>query len=119
MQREAFSAVEDATALTTGILETGRRLTADRGDQVIWISDDCHRLRLLLDVLNFDLLLLLLLLLLGGLLLRLLLGSLCGSGCLLLGLLLCLLLSLSLRLGLSLRLRLLLLNHLQFYEKNR
>lgn len=104
MQRETLPAVEHAATLPASILQAGRRLTADRGNQVVGIADDRHRLRLLLDVLDLDLLLLLLL---GGLLLGLLLGS-CGGGG---GLLLSLLLRLLLRLSLRLCLRLLLLNH--------
>lgn len=106
MKRESFSAVEHTAALSAGILQAWRRLTADRSDQVVRIANDSHGLGLLLDVLDLDLLLRLLLsclscLLRGLLLSRLLLG--CGL------LLSCLLLRLSLRLSLSLRL--LLLNH--------
>lgn len=104
MQRESFSTVEHTSALSAGVLEARRRFSADCGDQVVRISNYRHCLRLLLDVLNLNLLLLLLLL---SLLLRLLLGCLSGGRCLLLRLLLSLLLCL----GLCLSLRLLLLNH--------
>ena len=91
MQRESFAAVKNASTFPTGVLKTRWCFSADRGDQVVWISNYRHRLRLLLDVLNLCLSLLL-----------------CSLSCLLLSLLLC---SLRLCLGLSLHLRLLLLNH--------
>lgn len=87
MQRETLTTVKHTPAFSASILQAWRRFSANCGDQIVGISNDGHCLRLLLNVLDLDLLLLLLLL--GGLLL----GS-GGGSC-------CLLLSLSLRLSLK------------------
>lgn len=63
MQRQTFATVENTAALSASILQARRGFAAYCRYQVVGISDYCHRLWLLLDVLDFDLLLLLLLLL--------------------------------------------------------